>query len=230
MKRLLFFCFIFCSISLNLSAYKIATPLAEKSFLYTIERTKKSGAKKDTLGRVKKKSDRKKSARVRARSKTKNVKKNIRRTSTKKIIHKKVTVEIELDDFSRCKGTFSLPLSQATIKTGFGPYKIGLGGITGYNPGLTFEAEQGSTVQSVFKGVVTDLFEMEGTWAITIQHGNYFTVYANLSSVNVSQYETIASGTIIGNAASNKDGYAELEFLIMKKNKNIDPEPWIRKN
>jgi len=146
-----------------------------------------------------------------------------------KLYNKKVTRELDLDDFSRNKGTFRWPLEESTIKTGFGPYKAGYGSIMGNNPGLTLEAAQGSCVQSVFEGVVTDLFEMEGHWGVTIQHGDYFTVYGNLATVDVSEYEKIASGAIIGKAASNSEGNAELEFLLLKKNKNIDPGPWIKK-
>ena len=185
--------------------------------------TRRSSVKKVTsTEEIKKRKVKRKNSSLALRSRKKGTRK---KSSSKKSISK-----IILDDFTRNKGSFSFPLDQGTIKTAFGPYKVGTGNIIGFNPGLTIETISGSGVQSVFDGIVTDLFEMEGRWGITIQHGNYFTVYGNLSSVNVSQYETIPSGTIIGNAANNKDGLAELEFLLLRNNKNIDPGPWIKRN
>lgn len=156
-------------------------------------------------------------------------KKNSRHKKSPNLGRIKEKKTVELDNFSRNKGTFNFPLEEGIVKTAFGPYKVGESEIIGYNPGLTLEAIQGSCVHSVFEGVVTRLFEIEGNWAVTVQHGNYLTVYSNLASVTVTQDEKIASGTILGRAACNTNGNAELEFLLMKNNKNIDPAPWIRK-
>ena len=134
------------------------------------------------------------------------------------------------DEFSRNKGKFEWPMDEVSIKTGFGPYAIGESRIMGNNPGLTLEAAEGATVKTIHEGVVKDLFKIEGSWGVIIQHGNYYTVYGNLASVNVSKADIIESGTIIGTAASNSNGNSELEFLLMNKEKNIDPAPWIRKN
>ncbi len=156
-------------------------------------------------------------------------KKNIRHKKSRNAVRNKEKKAVVLDNFSRNKGTFNSPLEEGIVKTAFGPYKVGESEIIGYNPGLTLEAIQGTCVQSVFDGVVTRLFEIEGNWAVTVQHGNYLTVYSNLASVTVTQDEKIASGTVLGRAACNTNGNAELEFLLMKNNKNIDPAPWIRK-
>ncbi len=166
-----------------------------------------------------------KTTRVKAKFK----KNNNRYKKSSKTGSKKIRKAEDLDNFSRNKGAFNSPLEEGIVKTGFGPYKVGEGEIIGYNPGLTLEAIQGSCVQSIFEGVVTHLFEIEGNWAVTVQHGNYLTVYSNLASVTVTQDEKIASGAILGRAACNTSGNAELEFLLMKNNKNIDPRPWIRK-
>lgn len=136
---------------------------------------------------------------------------------------------VKNDELDLNKGSFLMPLEEGTIKTAFGPYKVGLGNIINVNPGITLEANKGSLVKSVFDGVVTMLFTIEGNLGVIIRHGNYLSVYSNLSSVNVSKDDRIASGDIIGKAASNDQGNAELEFMLMKKNKNIDPAPWIRK-
>ncbi len=159
-----------------------------------------------------------------------------KKTSSKKLVSsrkaKAVKGKKELvkkDEFDLNKGSFLMPLEEGTIKTAYGPYRVGLGNIVNVNPGITLEGNKGSLVKSVFDGVVTMLFTIEGNLGVIVRHGNYLSVYSNLSSVNVSKDDRIASGDIIGKAASNDQGNAELEFMLMKKNKNIDPAPWIKK-
>ena len=154
----------------------------------------------------------------------------VKKTGTKKQTVKKTVKAIPQDEFSRNKGKFEWPMDVVSIKTGFGLYPIGESRIINNNPGLTLEAAEGATVKTIHEGVVKDLFQIEGSWGVIIQHGNYYTVYGNLSSVNVSKADIIESGTIIGTAASNINGNSELEFLLMKNEKNIDPAPWFKKN
>lgn len=154
-------------------------------------------------------------------------KKSVASRKVKAVPSKKKVVRV--DEFDLNKGSFLMPLEEGTIKTAFGPYKVGLGNIMNVNPGITLEANKGSLVKSVFDGVVTMLFSIEGNLGVIVRHGNYLSVYSNLASVNVSKDDKISSGDIIGKAASNEQGNAELEFLLMKKNKNIDPAPWIKK-
>lgn len=162
------------------------------------------------------------------RSKSKVVSKKSKKTSKKVVVKKKIE-RYPQDEFGRNRGNFGWPMEEVIVKTGFGLYKVGENGILGNNPGLTLEAAPGSDVKSIFDGVVIDLFQIDDNWGVIIQHGSYFTVYGNLASVNVAENDKIDSKTIIGKAANNKDGNAELEFLLMVNDKNIDPSPWIRK-
>jgi len=229
MFKLLLTCIAYCLISLNLSAHE--TDGHEKRAALRKNTKILAGKNKMLTGKnTKGKKNKAKKSRRKAGIKVRSSNKGRKNAMSPKRISKIGGKKIDLDDFSRNKGKFNWPLEEGIIKTGFGPYKVGYGTIIGNNPGLTLEAEQGSCVQSVFEGVVTDLFEMEGKWGVTIQHGNYFTVYSNLATVNVSEDDKIVSGAAIGKAACNEEGNAELEFLILKKNKNIDPQPWIRKN
>ena len=214
MQKFLFGCLAFCLISLGSFAggNNVVINKGEK---------KKHTVSKRVTSKKKKKIVSKKSS-----SRSKTSKKTVKTTKSKK---KVVKVEPQ-DDFSRNKGNFGWPMEEVSIKTGFGRYIIGDGTVTGVNPGLTLEAAQGAEVKSIYDGVVKDLFQIEDNWGVIIQHGNYYTVYSNLSSVNVSEEDKINSGKILGKAASNSKGNAELEFLLMKKDKNLDPGPWIKKN
>jgi len=163
-----------------------------------------------------------------ASKKTVTRKKSVVRKTTAKRVSKKSS-ELALDAFSRNKGKFSWPVEDGRIKTGFGLTKVPETNVVFSNPGLTLEVAEGASVKSIYDGVVKDLFQIEGKWGVTVQHGNYFSVYSNLSSINIAKDDVIASGDILGTAASNGNGHAEVEFLMMKKNKNFDPEPWMLK-
>jgi septal ring factor EnvC (AmiA/AmiB activator) len=70
---------------------------------------------------------------------------------------------------------------------------------------------------------------VEGNRSVMVRHGEYFTVYANLSSVNVSKNQKITGGQVLGIADNASDGNGEIEFILMKERTNIDPEKWIRR-
>lgn len=180
----------------------------------TVSKKKKATAKKTTAKKSK------------AKSKTVSKKAKV---STKKVVAKKKIERFPQDEFGRNKGNFGWPMEEMVVKTGFGLYKVGDNGIMGNNPGLTLEAAQGADVKSIFDGVVIDLFRIDDNWGVIIQHGSYFTVYGNLASVNVAENDKIDINSVIGKAASNKDGNSEIEFLLLVNDKNIDPSPWIKK-
>jgi septal ring factor EnvC (AmiA/AmiB activator) len=218
MQKILFTCFAFCLISFvslaneNISAIKNAE-------------NKKHTEYKRVVAKKKKKSTVKK-----ATTKSRTVKKSVKKTGTKKQTVKRTVKTVPQDEFTRNKGKFEWPMDVLSIKTGFGLYAIGESRIICNNPGLTLEAAEGATVKTIHEGVVKDLFQIEDSWGVIVQHGNYYTVYGNLASVNVSKADILESGTIIGKAASNSNGNSELEFLLMKNEKNIDPAPWFKKN
>jgi septal ring factor EnvC (AmiA/AmiB activator) len=133
------------------------------------------------------------------------------------------------NDFEKNRGKLPWPVEKGNVKIHFGTYAIQGTRITGNNPGLTIETEQGGVVKSVFEGVVARIFDIEGNWSVLVRHGKYFTVYSNLSSVSVSKDQQIKVGQMLGRASSNEEGNGEIEFLLMQESRNLDPEAWIRR-
>jgi septal ring factor EnvC (AmiA/AmiB activator) len=217
------FFFFFLTISLFASAASAGE---------LVNYTRLEGKKKQVAGKGNTKSAAKKKKTTsfkRATARSKSSKKTNAKARNKNLPSKRNKTELALDDFSRNKGNFCWPIDEASIKTGFGLYRVGNGPIKYPNPGLTLASVRGASVRSIFEGVVKSMFLIEGTWSVMIQHGSYFSVYSNLSCVNVFRDSKISAGEIIGQAADNDEGEAELEFLLLKKNKNIDPEPWIKR-
>ncbi|MFM9909259.1 MAG: murein hydrolase activator EnvC family protein [Chitinophagaceae bacterium] len=132
-------------------------------------------------------------------------------------------------DFEKNKGRLPWPLEKGNIKIHFGTYSIEGTSLRGSNPGLTIETDQGASVKAVFDGEVITVFDVDGSTAIVIKHGKYFTSYGNLATVNVSKGQKVNAGQLIGRAATNDDGNGEIEFILMIESKNINPEPWIKR-
>ena len=132
-------------------------------------------------------------------------------------------------DFEKNRGRLPWPIEKGNIKIHFGTYSIEGTTVRGNNPGLTLETDQGASVKAVFEGEVITVFDVDGSTAVVIKHGKYFTSYGNLSSVNVSKGQKVNAGQLIGRPSVNDDGNGEIEFLLMLESKNINPEPWIKK-
>lgn len=137
--------------------------------------------------------------------------------------------ELISDNFEKNRGKLPWPIDKGQIKIHFGPYKIPELKITGNNPGLTLETDEGAAVKAVFDGEVISVFEVDGTSAVFVRHGKYFTTYSNLNGVSVSRNQHVKAGQVLGKAASNGEGNGEIEFVLMQDTRNLDPEPWIRR-
>lgn len=132
-------------------------------------------------------------------------------------------------DFEKNKGRMPWPLDKANIKIHFGSYAVEGTSVKGNNPGLTFETDPGASVKSIFEGEVSAVFDVDGSTTVLVKHGKYFTAYGNLSSASVSKGQKVNAGQTIGRASTNDDGNGEIEFVLMQENKNLNPEPWIRR-
>ena len=99
------------------------------------------------------------------------------------------------------------------------------------NKGIYLQTTAGSKARAVYQGEVTSCFMVAGTYAVIIQHGNYRTVYSNLSKLQVKQGDKVdtkqAIGTIYTDAED--DQKTELYFQIYKDRDILNPELWIAK-
>ncbi len=134
--------------------------------------------------------------------------------------------------FEKNRGSLPWPVDgQFYISTKFGPYKDEISGLNGVNPGITIStASKGASVKAVFNGDVTSVFNLGDGMGVMIKHGQYFTVYSNLSSVSVSKGASVSSGQTIGKAGNADDGSGGMiEFMLMKEKQNVNPQSWLRR-
>lgn len=128
------------------------------------------------------------------------------------------------DNFEKNKGRLPWPVEAGHIKIPFGTYGIPGTKLTNVNPGLTLETSEGSDIRAVFSGVITSVFNLDGTTVVLVQHGKYFTGYSGLRGVVVKKGGEVEAGQVLG-----KSDNGEIEFLLMLERQNLDPEQWLRK-
>jgi septal ring factor EnvC (AmiA/AmiB activator) len=99
------------------------------------------------------------------------------------------------------------------------------------NKGVYIQTTAGMKARTVYKGEVTSCFLVGGTYAVIVQHGNYRTVYSNLSKLNVKQGDKVETKQVIGTIFTDpeQDQKTELYFQIYKDRNILNPELWITK-
>lgn len=96
------------------------------------------------------------------------------------------------------------------------------------NNGVDIAVSKGAQVKAVFKGVVKQVLVMPGyNQCVLIQHGNYFTFYCKLKSVDVKAGQKVKTGDVIGKI-DTINGDTQLHFEVWKGTKPQNPESWLR--
>ena len=97
------------------------------------------------------------------------------------------------------------------------------------NDGIDIQTNENQEVRSVFEGKVKAVAVVPGhmRYVVLIQHGEYFTVYAKLKEVFVSQGSIIGVNQRIGVVNTDKNGTSEVQFQIWKNKQKLNPENWI---
>lgn len=130
-------------------------------------------------------------------------------------------------NFEKNKGRLPWPVN------GFILYNYGNntlpGDIVYSSSGVSIATKIGEPVKSVFEGEVTLVSYIEDNQAVYIKHGNYFTVYSNLTGVTVKRGDHVGTGQVIGRAGENDEGEGgRVEFLLLKETTYLNPQTWLK--
>jgi len=99
------------------------------------------------------------------------------------------------------------------------------------NPGIDVEVTKGASVKAVYGGRVSGVYKLPGYGTVVIvNHGDYYTVYGNLSSVSVSVGNQLSVGQPVGSAAADPDDArrGSLHFELWHGREKQNPEAWLR--
>ena len=134
--------------------------------------------------------------------------------------------------FEANKGRLPWPVEKGMISGHFGKQQHPVySQVTMDNKGIYLQTTAGTKARAVYKGEVTSCFMVGGTYAVIVQHGNYRTVYSNLSKLSVKQGDKVDTKQAIGTIFTDpeQDQKTELYFQIYKDKNIQNPELWIAK-
>ena len=154
------------------------------------------------------------------------------RKQTEKASKTSLTKEQKLiaGGFEENKGRLPWPVEKGMISGHYGKQQHPVySQVTIDNKGIYLQTTAGAKARAVYKGEVTSCFMVGGTYAVIIQHGNYRTVYSNLSKLNVKQGDKVDTKEAIGTIYTDaeQDQKTELYFQIYKDKNILNPELWI---
>ena len=101
--------------------------------------------------------------------------------------------------------------------------------VTVNNKGIYLQTVSGSNARAIYEGEVTSCAQINGTYAVIVQHGNYRTVYSPLKKIHVKQGDKVTAKQAIGEIATNtsEDNKTELYFQIYKDRTILNPGLWL---
>ncbi len=135
-------------------------------------------------------------------------------------------------DFAGNRGRLPLPLEgRYTIVGYFGEQQHQeLKYVRTNNNGIDIQTNPGTDARAVFNGEVTSIFVVPGfNNSVIVRHGNYLTVYSNLSQVYVKKGDKVTTRQPLGKIFSDSENGNEtiLHFQLWKEKTKLNPAPWL---
>ena len=135
-------------------------------------------------------------------------------------------------NFTANKGKLPWPVASGVVKMRFGTNPSPIDpSIKIKSNGVRIATNKGEPIRAVFDGVVQGIMTPKnGNNTIMIRHGNYITVYKNLSKFYVSKGDKVTTKQVLGEVITNKaSGESILSFGIYKDSTIQNPSIWVYK-
>ncbi|MBD8017134.1 peptidoglycan DD-metalloendopeptidase family protein [Kaistella pullorum] len=132
------------------------------------------------------------------------------------------------NNFAANRGKMGMP-AYGTITHRFGrqPHPV-FKNIIEENNGIKIAVAKGTVAKCVAPGTVSRVVVSgDGSKMVFVKHGDYFTIYANLSNAMVSANQQVSAGTSIGAVGADFDGTYTLDFQIWNGTNPVDPLGWV---
>ncbi|MDL2212519.1 peptidoglycan DD-metalloendopeptidase family protein [Bacteroides sp. OttesenSCG-928-N06] len=135
--------------------------------------------------------------------------------------------------FAENRGRLPVPVTGPyTIISRYGQYAVqGLRNVKLDNKGIDIQTPPGSEARAVFDGEVSAVFQFQGNnlFNVLVRHGNYISVYCNLTSASVKQGDKVKTKQSLGRIFSDKNDKNRtiLHFQLRKERQQLNPEPWL---
>ncbi len=133
-------------------------------------------------------------------------------------------------DFIYNMGKLPWPVSKGFIISKFGKHEHeSVKNVFTNNNGVDIKTEENSAVRAVFNGTVVNSFFLPSTQnSVIVKHGEYYSVYSNLKTVEVLPGQKLDTKQIIGVAYTDND-LTKVHLEIWKGMEKTNPELWLAK-
>ena len=129
--------------------------------------------------------------------------------------------------FEKNKGILPMPITGPYVVVGrYGQYAV-TKNVRLDNKGIDISAKAGAKARAIFDCEVSAIFKYNGLNNVLVRHGNYISVYCNLSSVSVSKGKKVKTKDEIGTIHKDASGNAVLHFQLRKETTKLNPEVWL---
>ena len=129
--------------------------------------------------------------------------------------------------FESNKGRLPMPITGPYVIVGrYGQYAV-TKNVRLDNKGIDIRGKEGAKARAVFDGEVSAIFKYNGLSNVLVRHGNYISVYCNLSSVSVAKGSKVKAREEIGVVQKDASGNAVLHFQLRKETTKLNPELWL---
>nr|WP_294774318.1 peptidoglycan DD-metalloendopeptidase family protein [uncultured Flavobacterium sp.] len=133
------------------------------------------------------------------------------------------------NNFKANKGRLPWPVEKGVISLGYGnqPHPV-FKTIEVHNSGIEISTESGASARAVFSGEVVQIQQVTPLKkAVLVRHGDFFTLYQNLSSVNVQPGDKVSAKEVLGKIRTDADGRTILKFVISQNSTYFNPTTWL---
>jgi septal ring factor EnvC (AmiA/AmiB activator) len=133
------------------------------------------------------------------------------------------------DNFKANKGRLPWPVEKGAISLGYGdqPHPV-FKTLIVHNSGIEISTESGSNARAVFSGEVTQVQLITPLKkAVIVKHGDFFTIYQNLSSVNVQVGDKVSAKQSLGKIRTDGEGKTILKFMVSQNTTYFNPTSWL---
>ncbi|MBR1808858.1 MAG: peptidoglycan DD-metalloendopeptidase family protein [Paludibacteraceae bacterium] len=132
--------------------------------------------------------------------------------------------------FEKNKGRLPWPTEKGFISGHFGVQQHPtLAHVTVNNRGVYIQTTSGTNARAVYEGEVSAIFVSDGQNVVIVRHGNYRTVYSNLTTLYVKTGDKLTAKQKIGKIYTDpdNDNRTELFFQVRKDTEVLDPALWL---
>lgn len=133
-------------------------------------------------------------------------------------------------NFEKNRGILPMPITGPyMVISHYGQYAVeGLKNVKLDNKGIDIQGKSGAMARAIFDGEVSAIFQYNGLVGVLVRHGNYISVYCNLSSASVGKGDKVKTKDVIGKIYSD-NGRPVLHFQLRKETSKLNPEVWLDK-